>query len=380
MRAFGSRQVVRRHPPTPIFISPRLRNFLILTGVAILVLLLWTVPAVITLLLGGGALALLLSFPVRLLTRVMPRGIAIAVSLLVALGLLVLAVSVVVPILMTQLRSLVNHLPTIAAALDARLTFMLQPLESRGLLPGTAGDFIDNLEQEVLTRVEAIGGRLLGGLAGVITGAFSTLVILFGVVFIAVYLVVDARKMQASFLKAAPRRYRRDALELWNAFSLTLSRYFGGLGLSLLIQGALSAAALYLLGVPYAVLLGAWVAVTAIIPYLGAWIGSIPAVLVALSVSPTTAVLTALLFLAIQQVESNLLTPQIQSQAVRVHPVLVLLSIFVGGEIGGLAGVIFAVPVLAVVRVLVDFFGARLRTARIPVRGRVEVTPTVTPR
>ena len=370
VRVFRSRRAVRRHAPTPILISPRLRNFLILFGIVAGVLVLWRVPTIVTLLLGGGALALALSFPVRLLTRVMPRGLAIAASLLVALGLLVLAVSVVVPILMTQLRALVNHLPTIAASLDERLAAMLQPLESRGLLPGTPGEFVDNLESEVLTRVEAMGGQLLGGLAGVVTGAFSTLVILFGVVFIAVYLVVDARNLQASFLRAAPRGYRRDALDLWNAFGLTLSRYFGGLGLSLLIQGVLSAAALYLLGVPYAILLGAWVAVTAIIPYLGAWIGSIPAVLVALSVSPTTAVFTALLFLAIQQVESNVLTPQIQSQAVRVHPILVLLSIFVGGEIAGLAGVIFAVPVLAVIRVLVDFFSARLRTA--PTWGRRE--------
>ena len=89
---------------------------------------------------------------------------------------------------------------------------------------------------------------------------------------------MDVRRVKAAFLRCAPYRYRPDALELWQSFSYTLSRYLGGLGLSLLIQGALSAAVLYLLGVPYALLLGAWVAVTAIIPYLGAWIGSIPAV------------------------------------------------------------------------------------------------------
>lgn len=377
-RVFRSQRRVRRYPPTPIPISSRFRNILLLVGIGMLLLVLWRVPTILTLLLGGGALALLLSFPVRLLTRVMPRGLAIAVSLLMAVGLLVLAVSVVVPILAEQLRALVDQLPRIAETLDRRMTAFLEPLESRGLLPGTPGEFIDNLEREAIAWAERMGGELLGGLGGLITSAFSTLVVLFGVVFIAVYLVVDARMLQASFLRAAPRGYRRDALDLWNAFSLTLSRYFGGLGLSLLIQGALSAAALYLLGVPYAVLLGAWVAVTAIIPYLGAWIGSIPAVLLALSVSTTTAVFTAILFVAIQQFESNLLTPQIQSQAVRVHPILVLLSIFVGGEIAGLAGVIFAVPVLAVLRVLVDFFRARLRTR--PVGGRaVRVSGGETP-
>jgi hypothetical protein len=69
----------------------------------------------------------------------------------------------------------------------------------------------------------------------------------------------------------------------------------------LAIQGALSATALYLIGVPYALALGAWVSITAVIPYLGAWLGAVPAAIVAFSISPTAVVLTALVFLVIQQ-------------------------------------------------------------------------------
>jgi predicted PurR-regulated permease PerM len=117
--------------------------------------------------------------------------------------------------------------------------------------------------------------------------------------------------------------------------------------------------------VPYSLLLGAWVAATALVPYLGAWIGAVPSVLVALSVSLTTALLTAGVFLAIQQLEGNVLTPRIQSRAVRVHPVLVFLSVIPGGQLAGIAGVIFAVPTLAVLPVLYDFFRPRLRTTRV---------------
>ncbi len=119
---------------------------------------------------------------------------------------------------------------------------------------------------------------------------------------------------------------------------------------------------LLLLGVPYALVLGAWVSVTAVIPYLGAWIGAIPAMLVALTVSPTTALLTAVLFLGIQQLEGNFLTPKIQGDTLRVHPVLVLLAVIVGGGLGGIVGVLVAVPSLAVGRVLFDFFRVRLTT------------------
>lgn len=374
----------RADPPTPIPISRRTRTVLLLAGVALLLMLFWRVPTLLTLLLGGGALALVLSFPVRLLSRSMRRGVAILVSFLLALGGLVGAVVVIVPILARQLQGLVDQLPGIAETLDRRLPSLLAPLEARGLLPGTPSEFIANLERDLLEFVQGLGGRILGGLGGVISSAFATAVLVFGIIFIAVYLLVDARRIQAAFLRAAPHKYRRDALDLWNAFSFTLSRYLGGLGLSLLIQGALSAAALYLLGVPYAVLLGAWVSVTAILPYIGAWIGSIPAVLLALSVSPTTALFTAALFIVIQQFESNLLTPQIQSQAVRVHPILVLLAVIAGGELAGLPGVIFAVPVLAVLRVLADFFRARLRTGPLPAprpvpAARAPVLPATPP-
>jgi predicted PurR-regulated permease PerM len=173
---------------------------------------------------------------------------------------------------------------------------------------------------------------------------------------------VDVRRFEAAFLSAWPHRYRRDAKTLWRGFGHSLSTYLGGLLLVLLIQGALSAVVLFLIGVPYALALGAFVAVAAIIPYLGAWLSAIPAVAVALTVSPTATVLTALLFLGIQQLESNFLTPKIQGDTLHVHPILVFLAVIVGGGLAGIVGVIVAVPSLAVLRVLFDFFRVRLTT------------------
>jgi predicted PurR-regulated permease PerM len=91
-------------------------------------------------------------------------------------------------------------------------------------------------------------------------------------------------------------------------------------------------------------------------------LSGIAAVIVALTVSPTTALLTALLFVGIQQLESNFLTPKIQGDTLRVHPILVFLAVIVGGGLGGVFGVIVAVPTLAILRVLFDFLRVRLRT------------------
>jgi predicted PurR-regulated permease PerM len=101
---------------------------------------------------------------------------------------------------------------------------------------------------------------------------------------------------------------------------------------------------------------------TALIPYFGAWLGAIPAVIIAFTVSPLKAVLTLIAFVVIQQVEGNFLLPRIQGQALHIHPVPILLAVIVGWGLFGIVGMLLAVPALAVVRVLYDFLRVRLRT------------------
>lgn len=157
---------------------------------------------------------------------------------------------------------------------------------------------------------------------------------------------------------------------LWDALGYSLSRYLSGLALVVAIQGVLSGVALYLLGVPYALVLGAWVSATTVIPLLGAWLGAIPGVIVAFTVSPLTGLWTMLLFLAIQQLEGNFLTPRIQGQVLRGHPILIFLAVIVGG-LGGILGVLIAVPTLAVLKVLFDFLRFRLHVDSADGRPRL---------
>jgi predicted PurR-regulated permease PerM len=140
-----------------------------------------------------------------------------------------------------------------------------------------------------------------------------------------------------------------------------MSRYLSGVVFVAAFQGGLSAIVLWALGVPYALLLGVWVALTSVIPYFGAWLGAVPAVLLAITQSPTTAVLTVLLYVLIQQVESNFLTPRVQGHAAHVHPIIVLLTVIWTAQALGLLWSALAVPALVVLRVLFDFFRARLR-------------------
>jgi predicted PurR-regulated permease PerM len=350
--------------PTPIFVSPRVMALVVALGVVALAYVLYAAPSILIIALGGTALAILLSYPVRALSRMMPREMAILVTFVTLIGLVVLGLVFLVPLLVRQLRNFILIVPAIANNANGFLLGLLEPLAESDFLPISAEDAMAGVVQDLFGRAREIIEGMLGGLVGFISGAFNFGIVIFGILFVAAYLLVDVRKVKATYLKTAPRRYRRDARELWNAFGVSLSRYLGGLVLVVIIQGVLAGLALWILDVPYAILLGAWVSLTAIIPYLGAFLGAIPAIVVALIFeSPTTAVLTVVAYVLIQQFEGNFLTPRIQGQALHVHPIIVLLAVIGGGQLAGLAGVIFAVPALAVLRVFFDFFRIRLRTS-----------------
>ena len=363
----GSEIGVRRpHDPDPL--SSRVWIGIVVVGVALFGLLLYAAPTVPAVALGGVALAIVLSFPVRALSHFMPRGLAILLTVVAMLGLISLGFFFLVPLLIEQLSTLVRTTPRIANSANQLLLDVINALNESQLVPGSdPEEFGRRLVTDLFDRAQNLTENLLRSLLGLIPRAFTFGVTLFGVLFVAIYLLVDVRKVKAAFLRTVPAHYRHDARDLWEAFGDSLSRYLGGLVFVVMIQGVLAAAALYLLGVRYAILLGVWVSVTAIIPYLGAFLGGIPAVIVALvfgspnfESSTTTAILTVVAYVLIQQLEGNFLTPRIQGQALHVHPILVLLAVIAGGELAGLAGIIFAVPALAVFRVLFDFFRVRL--------------------
>lgn len=353
--------------PTPIFVSPRVAIVIAVIGVAALAYVLYAAPSILIVALGGTALAVVLSFPVRALSHVMPRGPAILLTFLGLLGMVGLALGYLVPLLVQQMSRLVVRTPDIANSANRLLIDAIAFLDRRELLPGSdPEEFGRELVTDLFDRAQALTENLLRDLIVFIPQVFNFGIILFAVLFVAAYLLVDIRKVKAAYLKASPKRYRQDARDLWDDFGVSLSRYLGGLIFVAAVQGVLAGLALWVLDVPFALLLGVWISITAIIPYLGAFLGAIPAVVLAFFQSPTTGVLAVVAYVLIQQLEGNFLTPRIQGQALHVHPILVLLAVIGGGQLAGLAGVIFAVPTLAVLRVFFDFFRARIRTSPDP--------------
>jgi predicted PurR-regulated permease PerM len=157
-----------------------------------------------------------------------------------------------------------------------------------------------------------------------------------------------------------PLQYRDDALVLFSDVIEALSRYLTGLLVSLTFQGVASTIALTLLGVPFAILLGIWTAMGAVVPFVGSYIGGVPATIVAFTVSPTKGILTALAYALINFTDGNLIAPRVQGNAIRVSPLFIFLAVIAGGQIAGVWGALMAVPTLAVVRVVFDFLMDRV--------------------
>ena len=254
MRRKRSRTRARAEPgrfrPTPIRISRRTRTVLVALGLVLLVLIMWFSPTVPVVLLGGFAVALVLSFPVRWLSHVMPRWLAMLVTFLVLGGAALLAFLILIPILAVQLAPFVQAAPDIVTSARNTLRHALRPLADYGLLKGTPDEFIGELGHDLLDLVKSVGRNILGGLVGFVSGTISLVLSLFGVLFVAVYLLANVRKIKATYLLAMPKRYRRDAAELWESEGLSLSRYLSGLGLDMVIQGAISTLFLLLFGFP----------------------------------------------------------------------------------------------------------------------------------
>lgn len=345
---------------TQIPISPRTRNILIAVVVGLFLLLFWMAPTLPKLLLSGMAVALILSFPVKYLSRIIPRGFAIAIVVLALLAVLVLAGLLLVPLAVSQLVGLAEQTPQLLEQGYSLSREVIDDLDKRGLLDTTPDEAMTQLQQTGASRVEGllqeVVSRAFETLSGTVAGVFTAL----STILIAAYLLVDGDRFRTGLIRMLPVQYRDDALLLWHDVVHALSRYLSGLLVSLTFQGVTSTVVLSLLGVPYALLLGIWTTLAAIVPYIGSYIGGTPATIVAFTVSPTVGILTALTYVMINFVDGNLIAPRVQGQAIRVSPLFIFLAVIAGGQIAGIWGALMAVPALAVARVVFDFLQERV--------------------
>jgi predicted PurR-regulated permease PerM len=212
---------------------------------------------------------------------------------------------------------------------------------------------------------------------------FSAIVI----IVVSVYMLIDFSKLARALDRRFPPPPGSEPLLV--RMEHAVAGYVKGQALVSLIMGASAGLGMWILGVTnrvpgadkYALLFGAWVALTELIPYLGPWLGAIPAALYAVVVHPISILWVAGLFLLIHQVEGHVVVPKVMGSALRLHPLLVIFGLLAGGEIYGLAGILVALPLLAAGRAVYEFFSERIELepwqegGPVPVEVEIEQPP-----
>ena len=292
-------------------------------------------------------LSIILSAPVNYLARKgLPRTwgvLAVIAALAIVFWLFGLAL---VPAVETQSRQFAEAFPTLLEEALA-LANRLQSFFGLGTQIGLDPESLSGVGREVLT------GSTVSTAAGVGLTA-ATVVSLAAVVFIStIYLVIRPEPWVNGFVSLFPAEWRQRTREVLQVLYQTVQRWFLGQLAAMTFIAVFWAISLSLIGVPFALLLGIFSGLISFIPYLGALISIVLPLLLALISDPFSAVWVILAFIIIQQIEGNLLQPIVMSRAVDLHPAVVIFAILVMGTLFGLIGVFLAVPLVAVLQVLV---------------------------
>ena len=203
-----------------------------------------------------------------------------------------------------------------------------------------------------------------------VRGAVASLIGMFGYIFkiilapvLAFYFLKDIENIHRKAVSIIPEERKEDIVQLFQEINKILTSYTRGYLLVAAIVGGLTTLAMALLGMDFALMLGIFAGLTELIPYFGPVIGAVPAVSLAVLQSKWLALKVVLAFIVIHQLEGSIISPKILGDKVGLHPLVVIVSLLIGGELYGLVGMILAVPVSAVLKVIIKYFIYRFKAA-----------------
>lgn len=282
--------------------------------------------------------------------------------LLVYLALLIVVAALALyglPRMVGQLNHLLDSIPVYTGQVEDFISSIQDHYTHSGLPPGMKRILDARLrwgEDALLQMVN----RLVAGLIGLAGSLFN----IFLAPVLAYYLLKDGSRFKDKLLGLIPASWRDDVLELAGEINRVLHNFVRGYLLVCLIVGTLTGVTMAFLGLEFALMLGIFAGLTELIPYFGPVIGAVPALALALLRSKWLAFKVLLAVFIIHQLEGNLISPRILGNRVGLHPLAVILALLAGGELYGLAGMLLAVPVAAVLRILINFAGKRLFSVR----------------
>ena len=229
-------------------------------------------------------------------------------------------------------------------------------------------DKLNNIYDYDFTNIKE---QLYGGLSNVVSGLTVTLPnkvisiassivsgglnIIFGL-FIAFYMLFDFNNVRKHLFNLLPKSIHADAITLTDRLNKTLKSYVQGTLLIMLLLFIFQSITLAIAGLSSPMLFGMFCAVTNVIPYIGPYIGGIPAIIVGFTISPVTGIFALLAVVIAQFLESYFLNPIVMSKTMKLHPVTIMIGLLIFGHFFGILGMVLATPIISCIKIIFNFF------------------------
>lgn len=322
--------------------------------------------AIIPLIVAVG-IAYLLTPLVVLLQKKMKKVFAVAITYIIFTGIIFTIFFFMVPVVADQFKTFIGKLPIYIS----NLTTIVDDFLKKSILMGNIEKMIG---KEIIPKdTNAITAYIVNNLKNInffqsatsFTRSIINIVITFIIgPLLGIYVLKDTHKFREIFIKVMPVRFKSQASTIIDKVNSVGGRYIRGQFLVSIIVGTLCTIVLLILKVDFPVLLGFMAGVFNIIPFFGPVIGAIPAALTALFISPLKAVIVILLFIAVQQIDNYVISPNVMKYQVGIHPGVLIFSLIAGGALFGVIGLLLAVPTVAVFQEILKYYLIDKKTRR----------------
>lgn len=312
---------------------------------------------IIPFLIAGFIVYLVHPFVERMESKNIPRPFSILIIFSFIVTTLVIIIMKGTPYLIKEGEAFLEQLPEmsktyreIIGSIYQQMSYFPETFQSQ------MNQWIHQGEASIAESVENFGSMLMKGL--------DWILLLFVIPFIVFYGLKDYPFLQKSVWFVTPKKMRKKGKELIRELDHTLGSYIRGQIVVCIIVGCLSWVGFWIIDMPYAVLLAIFIGLMNIIPYFGPILGSIPVVLLSLPESIHLMILGLVVVFIVQIAEGNVLAPVIVGKSIHTHPLLIIFALILGSEIGGIIGLILAVPIFAILKVLVLHWRKIIRERR----------------
>jgi predicted PurR-regulated permease PerM len=314
--------------------------------------------AIIPLIIAVG-IAYLLTPLVVLLQKKMKKVFAVTLTYVIFTGIIFTIFFFMIPVVVDQFKIFIGNLPIYVS----NLTGIVNDFLKKSIIMANIENMIG---KEIIPKdTNAITLYIVNNLSNInffqsatsFTRSIVNIVITFIIgPLLGIYILKDTHKLREVFIKVIPVKFKSQASTIIDKINSVGGKYIRGQILVSIIVGTLCTIVLLVLKVDFPVLLGFMAGVFNLIPFLGPVIGAIPAALTAIFISPLKAVIVILLFIAIQQIDNYVISPNIMKYQVGIHPGILIFSLIAGGAIFGVIGLLLAVPTVAVLQEILKYY------------------------